>query len=40
MSQFDEEPIKDSQLLDNENDITDNIGSERALNLLEDKKNK
>ena len=40
MSQFDEEPIKDSQLLENENDITENIGSERALNLLEDKKNK
>ena len=40
MSQFDEEQIKDSQLLDNENDITENIGSERALKLLEDKKNK
>ena len=39
MSQFDEEPIKDSQLMDNENDdLTDNIGSERGLNLIEEKK--
>ena len=39
MSQFDEEPIKDSQLMDNENDdLTDNIGSERVLNLIEEKK--
>ena len=40
MSQFDEEAIKDSQLIENENDITENMGSERGLNLLEDKKNK
>ena len=41
MSQLDE-PSKDSQLIDNDNDnedITDNMGSERALN-LEEKKNK
>ena len=40
MSQFDDEPIKDSQLLDDENDNGDNIGSARALNKEEDKKNK
>jgi hypothetical protein len=39
MSQFDEEPIKDSQLMDNENDdLTDNVGSERGLHLNEDNK--
>ena len=32
MSQMDEQS-KDSQLMDNDNDITDNIGSERNLNL-------
>ncbi len=45
LSQFDEEPIKDSQLMDNDNDndndnMTENLGSERGLNLLEDKENK
>ena len=40
MDQYDDEPIKDSQLLDDENDNGDNIGSARALNKEEDKKNK
>ena len=40
MSQFDEEPIQDSQLVDDDNDVGDNIGSERALNKVDTKKNK
>ena len=40
MSQFDEEPIQDSQLVDDGNDIGENVGSERGLNIIEDKKNK
>ena len=40
MSQFDEEPIQDSQLVDDDNDIAENIGSERALNKIDTKKNK
>ena len=39
INNFDDEPSKDSQLMD-DNDITDNnAGSERGLNLLEDEKN-
>ena len=38
MSQFDDEPIKDSQLLDDENDNVDNIESARPLKKEEDKK--
>jgi hypothetical protein len=37
MSQFDEEPIQDSQLVDDEND---NVGSEGDLNIVGEKKNK
>ena len=42
MSHFDDEPSKDSQLMDDDNDITENnLGSERGLNLIEaEKKNK
>ena len=38
MSQFDEEPIQDSQLVDDDKDITDNMGSERGLTNVKIKK--
>ena len=38
MSQFDEEPIQDSQLVDDDKDITDNMGSEKGLSLVKTKK--
>jgi hypothetical protein len=40
MSQFDEEPIQDSQLVDDDNDMGENLESQRGLNIIEDKKNK